>query len=175
MEQVVEQPRTEFHVHAVGGVGEDVGAQAAERDLEQHGDAEPGRHDAQGRQALMDEHFVHHHLEEQRRRQAEELQGEADHKHFTKDPPIAHDRAEEPGQAERTIGIVELQAALHQHQRAVPPLQEGFRRQGLGPPTRVLHQHPFQLPFAVYRRARKDKGPTVSVECHRRQWRMGEA
>ena len=50
--------------------------------------------------ALMDQYFVHHHLKEQGRHEAEQLQHEADQQHFAQQLAVFDQGGDEPGEVE---------------------------------------------------------------------------
>ena len=99
-QQMAEQPCAELDVDAVGGVGEQVGAQDPEDDLEERHCREPDHQHVQRAQAAVHQDLVDHHLEEQRRHQREYLQKERGNQDFGEEPAVFVDRADEPGDVE---------------------------------------------------------------------------
>jgi hypothetical protein len=65
-QEVAEEPGPQLHVDAVGGMGEQVGAQRAQRRLEHRDDQEGHDQDIEGREPAVHQHLVDDHLEEQR-------------------------------------------------------------------------------------------------------------
>ena len=68
-----EQALTELDVDPICGVRQRVGAQILERDVEQSDGDKPADEHEQGLVTAMGQHFVDHHLEEQGRRERENL------------------------------------------------------------------------------------------------------
>ena len=68
-----EEALAEFDVDPVGGVGKRIGAQVLQRHVEQADDHEPRDHHEQGLVALVGQYLVYNDLENQRRRQREDL------------------------------------------------------------------------------------------------------
>ena len=97
---MAEQPLPEFDVDAVGGVGEGVGAQVLQDDVEQPHHHDADREHDEGRVALVAEHLVDHDLEEQRRHQGEDLDEERGQQHVGERLAVAPDRRQEPAEAE---------------------------------------------------------------------------
>ena len=117
---MVEQPRPEFDVDAVGGVGEQVGAQGSEHHFEHRNRDHPHDQHVEGAETAMHQHLVDHHLEEQRRHQRENLQEEGGQQHLAQKGAIFVDRPHEPGDVEAACEIAEPGALAHQDQLAVP-------------------------------------------------------
>ncbi len=95
-QQVAEQPRAELDVDAVGGVGEQVGAQDAQNGLESRDRHKADHQHVEGAERAVHQHLVDDHLEEQRRDQAEQLQEERRDQHLAQQATILVDRAQEP-------------------------------------------------------------------------------
>ncbi len=105
-----EQPRAQFDVDAIGGVREQIGAQATEQRLEQRDrDQAHDDHVERGKPA-MHQHLVDDDLEEQRRDQPERLQEQRDDQHLGQDPAVFMHRAHEPADVEPPCQIAERRA-----------------------------------------------------------------
>ena len=142
-EQVAEEPRAQLDIDAVGGVGEEIGAQAAEDDLENREQAEPERQHLQGRQAAMDQHLVDDDLEEQRRQQRRRAAGRtrrpaprrAAARYFLTAPtnqPMPNCRAGSPRPRGGSTGSAARSSARRNRRGSAAP----GRRD-----ARILHQH----------------------------------
>ncbi len=95
-----EQSLAELDVDPIGGVGERIGAQVLQRRVEQT-DGHKARHEhEQGLIAAVREHLVDHHLEEQRRREGENLHKQRGRQHMAERTAIAPDGGQEPADAE---------------------------------------------------------------------------
>lgn len=130
---MAEQAGAEFDVDAAGGVGEEVGAQRREEALEEvDGDQADADH-GEGGVALVHQHFVHHHLEEERGDEGEELEEEGGDQDFAEQPPVFDDGGDEPGEVEAGEFGGERGARGQQNERAVPAGEEVGFRQDLGP------------------------------------------
>ena len=68
-----EQALAELDVDPIGGGRKRIGAQVLKRDVEQADDDEPAHEHEQGLVAAMGQHLVDNHLEEERRRESENL------------------------------------------------------------------------------------------------------
>jgi hypothetical protein len=103
-EQMMKQAPAQFDVDPVGGVVERVGPQELQDGFEQaerhHAEHE---HD-QGRHALVNQHLVDDKLEEDWRRERENLHEQRGDEHVGERAPVAQNRGEEPAEAER-VGI----------------------------------------------------------------------
>ena len=73
---MAEQSRAQLDVDAVGRVGEEVGPQPAQDNLEHRQRGQAQGEDLQCRHAAVNEHLVDDDLEEERREEAEDLQEE---------------------------------------------------------------------------------------------------
>ena len=128
---MMEQPPAEFDVDAVGGVAERVGAQELQQRVEQaerqHADDDaPSSVDV----ALVDQHLVDDELEEDRRRQREHLHEQRGDDDLGERLAIAHDRGQEPAEAERgRIDAGAGEAAGDQHHRAAGQRRRFVERQ----------------------------------------------
>jgi hypothetical protein len=91
-----EQPRPQLHVDAVRCVCEDVCAQAAQRRFEQRDGRKADHQNIQRGKAPVHQHLVDHHLEEQRRKQREDLQEQRRRQHLPQNPAVFVNRAQEP-------------------------------------------------------------------------------
>ncbi len=95
-----EQALAELDVDPIGGVRQRVGAQILERHVEHaDGDKAADKHE-QGLITAMGQHLVDHHLEEQGRRESENLHEQRGGQHMAKRTAIAPDRGQEPAHAE---------------------------------------------------------------------------
>jgi len=112
-EQVTEQPGAKLDVDAVGGVGKQIGAQDAEHGLEKRDRHQRDGQHVERAQGAMHQHLVDHHLEEQRRDQAEELQEEGSDQHLAQQAAIFVDRRDEPADAEPAFHVREPGAPRH--------------------------------------------------------------
>ena len=81
-QQMIEQLGPQGHVDAVGGVGEQIGAQPRQHHLEHRHRQQTDSQHIQGGQPAMHQHLVDHHLKEQRRDQGEQLDEEGGDQHF---------------------------------------------------------------------------------------------
>ncbi len=100
VQQMVEQSRTKLHVDATGGMGEHVAAQPRQDYFEdRHHQQTDGNH-VQRREPAVHQHLVHHHLEEQRRNQREEIEHEGNQQHLAKKLAVFDDGGNEPGEIE---------------------------------------------------------------------------
>ena len=132
-QQMAEQPGAELDVDAVGGVGEQIGAQDAEDRLEDRDGDQADDQDVERAQAAMHEHLVDDDLEEQRRDQGKELQEERGDQHLAEQAAILVDGAQEPGDVEAARQVEQAGAARHQDEPAVPDRLELGPRHELGP------------------------------------------
>jgi hypothetical protein len=114
---MVEQAPPQLDVHPVGGVTERVAAQELWNCLEQ---AE--RHHAydqhhERRHALVEQNFVDHELEKDRRHQGEQLHKQRSDQHMCQRSPVAQNRRPEPAETELLgvdAGAAEPARNLHQ-------------------------------------------------------------
>ena len=130
---MLEEPGAELDVDAVGGVREEIGAHAAENDIEEREQAKTDRQHFEGRDAAMDQHLVDDDLEEKRRQQREDLDEERGQQDLAERPAIAPDRREEPAEAEATAKLVERRAARQQNDSAGPERDEIVAAEEIGP------------------------------------------
>ena len=86
--QVMKHAGTQFHVHPVAGVTEQVVAQAPHHGVESHHHDEAKGQHVQCGKALVYQHLVHHHLEEQWCHQREQLQEKGGNDHLGKEAPV---------------------------------------------------------------------------------------
>ena len=96
-----EQALAEFDVDPVGGVGQRVGAQILQRDVEQADDHQAGNQHEQSLVSSVGQHLVDDDLEEQRRRQRENLNEKRRGQHMAERTAISPERRQEPADAER--------------------------------------------------------------------------
>ena len=95
-----EEATPEFDVDAVGGVRQDVGPQERQHGVEEpDGDEADGEH-VERRVALVGQHLVDDHLEEQRRDEAEDLQEQRGDQHVAERPAVSPQRGQEPPESE---------------------------------------------------------------------------
>ena len=95
-----EQALAELDVDPVGGVGQRIGAQILQRHVEQADDDEAADQHEQGLVAAMGQHLVDDDLEEQRRREGENLHEQRRRQHMAERTAIAPDGGQEPAHAE---------------------------------------------------------------------------
>ena len=95
-----EQALAELDVDPVGGVRERIGAQVLQRHVKQADDDEPADEHEQGLVAAMGQHFVDDDLEEQGRREGENLHEQRCGHHMAERAAIAPDGRQEPAHAE---------------------------------------------------------------------------
>ena len=95
-----EQPLAELDVDPVGGVRERIGAQVLQRHVEQADDDEAADQHEQGLVAAVGQHLVDDHLEEERRRQGEDLHEQRRREHMAERTAIAPEGGQEPAHAE---------------------------------------------------------------------------
>ncbi len=100
-QEMREQALTEFDVDAVGGVRQRICAQVLQRDVEQADDDEARDHHEQGLVALVRQHLVDDHLENQRRRQGEDLDEQRRREHMPERLAVTPDGRQEPAHPER--------------------------------------------------------------------------
>ena len=128
MQEVAEQPLAEFDVDAVGCVGQGVGAQVLQDDVEQpHRDDADREHDER-RVALVAQHLVDHHLEEQRRHEGEELDEERGQQHVGQRSAVAPDRGQEPAEAEALRVVADAPDPAADEQQLRLDLAQELRR-----------------------------------------------
>ncbi len=99
-EKMGEQALAELDVDPVGGVGQRIGAQILKRHVEQADGDKPADEHEQGLVAAMGQHLVDHHLEEQRRRESENLHEQRGRQHMAERTAIPPDGGQEPAHAE---------------------------------------------------------------------------
>ena len=95
-----EQALAELDVDAVGGVRQRIGAQVLQRDVEQADDHETGDHHEQGFVTLVGQHLVDDDLEDQRRRESEDLNEQGRREHMPERSAIAPEGRQEPAHPE---------------------------------------------------------------------------
>ena len=95
-----EQALAELDVDPVCGVRQRVGAQILERHVEQSDGDEAADEHEQGLVAAMGQHLVDHDLEEQGRRERENLHEQRGRQHMAEGTAITPDRGQEPAHAE---------------------------------------------------------------------------
>ena len=170
---MAKQACAQFHIDAAGGVAEYIGAQAVERALEYDHDDQADDQHVQGGEAFVDQHFVHHHLEEQRTDQSEQLQHEGDQQHLAEQLAVLNQGGDEPGKIEPREFAGQ---AGNEDQIAGPLRSEGFHRFDSGTRTGsggVLKQYALTVALSE-----DDETGTSVVAVHsreRRQWRELQA
>ena len=95
-----EQALAELDVDPICGVRQRVGAQILQRHVEQADGDEAADEHEQGLVTAMGQHLVDHHLEEQRRRERENLHEQRRRQHMAERTAITPDRGQEPAHAE---------------------------------------------------------------------------
>ena len=144
LHQMAKQPGAEFDIDAAGGVAKDVGAQTRQHAFEDDHHQQTGDEHVQSRQALVDQHLVHHALKEQGTDQGEQLQKEADDKHLCEQRAVLDEAGDEPAKVKVRAGPGQAGSGSQNHQFAIPLRGElvagdtGRRRVG---GAQVLHQH----------------------------------
>jgi hypothetical protein len=166
---VTEQPRAQLHIDPVGGVREDIGAQAGKQAFEYRDACQPDYDHIERRQALMHQHLVDHHLEEKRRDEREKLQKKRSGQHFAQQLAVFDHRLKEPTDVEAAADIGQMGAAGHQDQLSAPLPgersalhQRGFSRR------RIERQR-----FIVHDLAEDEKA-SVPAQRNRRKRRAGK-
>lgn len=96
----MEQATAEFDVDPVRRVVERVGAQVLQDDFEDADRGEADDQDDEGRKRLVNEDLVDNELEEERREQAERLDGKRGDENVSERASISLERRNEPGEAE---------------------------------------------------------------------------
>ena len=129
-----EQALAELDVDPVGGVGKRIGAQILKRHIEQADDDEPADQHEQGLVAAMGQHLVDDDLEEERRREAENLHEQRRRQHMAERAAIAPDGGQEPAHAELArIGAGAADPARDQKRLSADPARDVLER-------RLLHR-----------------------------------
>ena len=128
-----EQPLPQLDVDPVGGVRERIGAQVLQRHVEQADEDEAANEHEQGLIAAMRQDLVDDHLEEQRRRQGENLHEQRRRQHVAERTAIAPDGRQEPAHAE-LAGICAGAADPASDEQRPPAdfLRDVFERRFLG-------------------------------------------
>ncbi|MNF80335.1 hypothetical protein D3C84_625770 [compost metagenome] len=160
---MVEQSRTQFHIDTAGGVGKYVAAQTAEGGFEDHHRQQAGGDDIQGGQALMHQHLVHDHLEEQRCHQCEQLQDKGNHHDFAQQLSVFDDGRDEPGEVEARVLPGQCGFGTNQQQPSAPSSLQLVKADHLGSAgARILDQGFSLIQFG------DDKKTAVTIRCNRR-------
>ena len=81
-------------------MGKDITTQAAQQTFEQHEAEQAYGENVQGGQTAMDQHLVHHYLEEQRCQQGEYLQHKGGHQDFAQHLAVFDDGWNKPSEVE---------------------------------------------------------------------------
>ncbi len=157
---MAEQARAQLHIHTVGGVGEHIGAQGAHQHFEGGDHDEADDHDVERCQALVHQHLVDHHLEEQGCHQRENLQEEGGQHHFAQEAAIFDQGGDEPGDVELARIAHHLRARGHEQQAAGPQFLQFLG----GDLARPLFQRRLDQRGAVSRARQNEEG---SVLCLR--------
>ena len=95
-----EQTLPELDVDAIGGVGEGVGAQVLQDDVEKADRHETGDHHEQGFVAFVGQHLVDDDLEDQRPNQGENLNEQRGRQHMPERAAVAPQRRQKPADRE---------------------------------------------------------------------------
>ena len=171
---MAKQPRAELDIDAAGGVGKDVASQRGQRHLEQHDHDETDADHVQRGVAAVDQHLVHHHLEEQRRDQGKQLQHEADRQHLQQQLAVLDDGGDEPGEVELRHLAGQRGARREEDQLTRPAglqlLQVQLFR---SPHARGLDQHLGAGSVVVRTGQDEELGMALGVFAHRNRWRGG--
>ena len=127
-----EQALAELDVDPVGGVGKRIGAQILKRDVEQADDDEPADQHEQGLVAAMGQHLVDDDLEEERRREAENLHKQRRGQNMAERAAIAPDRRQEPAHPELArVGAGAADPARDQKRLSADPARDVLERRFL--------------------------------------------
>ncbi|MNL27942.1 hypothetical protein D3C87_1495650 [compost metagenome] len=122
-------------------MGKYVAAQTAERGLEDHDRQQAGGDDIQGRQALVHQHLVHDHLEEQRGHQCEQLQDKRNHDDFAQQLSVFDDGRDEPGEIKARGLAGQCGLGTNQQQTSAPASVQLVKADHLGSAgARILYQ-----------------------------------
>src|SRR5215813_408940 len=125
---MLKQARAELDVDAVGGVREQIGSKDSQYGLENRDRHQPEHEDIERTQRAMHQHLVNHHLKEQWRDQAEQLQEERRDQNFAQEMSVFLDRRHEPGDVESARDIGQSGAAGYLDKLAVPDRYEFVAR-----------------------------------------------
>ena len=99
-QEVGEQTLPELDVDAIGGVGEGVGTQILQDDVEKADRHETGDHHEQGFVAFVGQHLVDDDLEDQRPDQGEDLNEQRGRQHMPERAAVAPQRRQKPADRE---------------------------------------------------------------------------
>ena len=139
---MTEQLGAEQHVDPVGGMRKQIGAQAAEDDLEHRKGQQSDCQNVQRGHPMVHQHLVDDHLKKQRRDQCEQLQEERCRQNLEKESTVFDDRRKEPAEAEGPTALRVGQASGGEDQPAGPDRLECLTRQDTGTRlARVMDQH----------------------------------
>ena len=97
---MLEQPTAQFDIDPVGGMGQRIGPQILQDDVEDADQRKPGNEHVERRIGMMGEHLVDNHLEEKRCDQGEDLHEQRGRQDMRDRLAIAPDRGQEPAEAE---------------------------------------------------------------------------
>src|ERR1700733_2837869 len=117
---MLEKPRAEFDVDAVGSVRKQIRPENPENSLKKP-DAEQSNHQHIERtDTAMDHNLVDNHLKEQWRSQSKQLKKERRDQHLGQLVPVFVDGAQKPGDVETARKLGQIGAPGHQNEAAVP-------------------------------------------------------
>jgi hypothetical protein len=116
----------------------------------------------------MHQHLVHHHLEEQRRHQGEQLQHKGHQQHLAQQLAVLDHGRDEPGEVEFRQLTGQRGAGSEQNQLTGPARLQFRPRQHLRPlGGGVVDQHRIILDL------RHDEEAAIHAQGHGWQWRCG--
>ncbi len=163
-----EQPCPEFDIDLAARVRKHPGADAAQQRLEQIGADQADRDHVERLHRVIDEHLVHHDLEEHGRDQANQLQDKRDQQDFAKQAAVLDDRGNEPTEVEFRQIADEVGLAGDEHQFPTPIRQEGLDREHRRWFAGALDQD-LRWAIAPGIQACRNEGASVVVEGNRGQ------
>ena len=127
-QQVIDHLGAEAQIEAVGGLGEQEGAQGADQPFQHRHHHQGDAQHLQSVEAALADHLVDDHLDQQGVGQAEQLHHEGGHQHLQQNAAVALQRRPEPGEAEALL----WRAAAALHQQHLDPLGVGGLDLGWG-------------------------------------------
>ncbi len=122
---MAEEPAAQFDVQFLAGLRIEPGAQPAEGDFPERDDHQTDAEHLEGGEAVVGEHLVDDVLEEERRREPEQVEREGDQQHLADQLSIFDDLGDEPGHVEGGRGDLRGIARRDEEQGARPA---GFQR-----------------------------------------------
>ena len=166
--QMPEQARPQLDVDAVGGMREDIGAQAAENGLEDRDGDEADHQDVERGQSVMGQDLVDHDLEEERRYEREDLQEKRGDQHLAQQAAVLDHRLKKPGDVEPSRQLGEASAPGKDDEVAVPRCFKLAAPHDYGLAVDwILHKHAAVGDLGQY------EEPPVAAAGNRRQRRLG--